>query len=140
MASRPGPPRRLSRAQLSLALLGALSMLPPYVGPALGLDLDVRPVVEVVDHVVPGALAALCAGLAALRSRLSPNARPSALILALSACAFLAGVWQTATHAPLVAQAGEGQAPWGAVLMHSTAGPLIALLALWLTLQAVVDE
>ncbi len=115
-------------------------MLPPYVGPALGLNLDVRPAVEVVDHVVPGAVAALCAAWAALRSRLNQDARPSALTVVLLACAFLAGVWQTATHAPLVAQAGEGQAPWGAVLLHSTAGPVIALLALWLTLQAAAAE
>ena len=54
-------------------------MIPPYLGPALGLDLDVRPAVEVVDHVLAGAVAALCAGLAALRSRIKRTAGSSAL-------------------------------------------------------------
>lgn len=114
-------------------------MLPPYLGPSLGLELDVRPDIEVVDHVLPGAVVALCAGLAALRSRLHPSARPGVLGLVLPAGAFLAGLWQTATHAPLVAEAGGSQAPWGAVLLHSTTGPVIALLALWLTVQASAD-
>lgn len=84
-------------------------MLPPYVGPTLGLDLDVRPAVEVVDHVLAGAVVALCAGLAALCSRLNRNARPGALSLVLLACAFLAGVWQTATHAPLSSKPGKAK-------------------------------
>jgi len=56
--------------------------------------------------------------------------------LALPSCAFLGGLWQTVTHAPLVAEAGGSQTPWGAVLLHSAAGPLITLLALWLTVEA----
>lgn len=111
-------------------------MLPPYLGPPLGLELDVGSDIEVVDHVLPGAVAALCAGLAALRSRRGGTVPGGALSLALPSGAFLAGLWQTATHAPLLAEAGTIQAPWGAVLLHATAGPVIALLALWLTVQA----
>lgn len=122
--------------QLSVALLGVLSMLPPYVGPSLGLELDVRSDIEVVDHVLPGAVVALCAGLASLRSRRSVTAPRNVLSLALPSCAFLGGLWQTATHAPLVAEAGASQTPWGAVLLHSAAAPLITLLALWLTVEA----
>ncbi len=111
-------------------------MLPPYLGPPLGLELDVGSDIEVVDHVLPGAVAALCAVMAALRSRRGGTVPGGALSLALPSSAFLAGLWQTATHAPLLAEAGTIQAPWGAVLLHATAGPVIALLALWLTVQA----
>jgi hypothetical protein len=59
----------------------------------------------------------------------------SLLSQALTGWCFLGGLWQTATHFPLVLEGGGTQAPWAAVALHSTAGPLIAAFALWLTFR-----
>jgi hypothetical protein len=89
-------------------------MLPPYVGPPLGLGLDVRASVEVVDHVLAGAVVVLCGALAALLVRRRPEAQAGIPGLVLYSGAFLAGLFQTATHVPLLLEAG-GSSPWGAV-------------------------
>ncbi len=126
-----------------MLLAGALSILPPYLGPVLGLELDVRASVEVVDHVLPGAVVALCGGLTARRSHRGMETRASVTSLVLYSAAFLAGLFQTATHVPLVFDAGEGLTPWGPVLLHATLAPVITVTALWLTatsLMAVVPE
>ncbi len=114
-------------------LAGGLSVLPPYLGPALGLELDVRGTVEVVDHVLPGAVVALCGGLAAHSVRRGQGMQPSLASLTLYSTAFLAGLFQTATHVPLLFDAGEPLTPWGAVLLHGTLAPAITVIALWLT-------
>ncbi len=133
----PAPPPRphAGRAQLVLALLGALSILPPYLGPAVGLNLDVPANVEVVDHVVPGVAIALAAAAAALLARRGVEEERSLMSQALTGWCFLGGLWQAATHFPLVLEGGQAQAPWAAVALHSTAGPLIAAFALWLTFR-----
>jgi hypothetical protein len=114
-------------------LAGALSVLPPYLGPALGLELDVPGNVEVVDHVLPGVVVALCGGLTAHSARRNRGTQPSLASLTLYSTAFLAGLFQTATHVPLLFDAGEPLTPWGAVLLHGTLAPVITLIALWLT-------
>ena len=130
--------------ELVLLVLGVWSMLPPYIGPALGLELNVAAKVEVVDHVVAGAVVALCAALAALlvrrARRAGLGASGFALALALTGLCFLGGLWQVATHVPLVAEGGSPQAPWGTVLLHSTPGVPIVALALWLTLRSTLDQ
>ncbi|MCP9490809.1 MAG: hypothetical protein MSC31_13180 [Solirubrobacteraceae bacterium MAG38_C4-C5] len=133
----PAPPPRphAGRAQLVLALLGALSIVPPYLGPAIGLELAVPADVEVVDHVVPGVAIVLGAVAAALLARRGEEDEHSLLSQALTGWCFLGGLWQAATHFPLVLEGGEAQAPWAAVALHSTAGPLIAAFALWLTFR-----
>lgn len=127
------------RAHLALAVLGALSTLPPYLGPVLGLELDVQAKVEVVDHVAAGLVVAVCALLAALLVRRDEALAHGAVALGLTGLCFLAGLWQTVTHVPLVLDGGRPAAPWDAVVLHSTAGPLILVLALWLTLRAPED-
>lgn len=132
-ATAPGSgprPWRESRVQLALALLGGLSMLPPYVGPPLGLGLDVPASVEVVDHVLAGGLVALCGGLAALVVQRRPQAQAGIPLLVLYSTAFLAGLFQTAAHAPLLHEAGEPLTPWGAVVLHSTLAPVVTVTAL----------
>lgn len=129
--SAPRPWRALS-PPLALVLLGGLSMLPPYVGPSLGLELDVPTSVEVVDHVLPGAVVALCGALGALLARRRPQAQARVPGRVLYSSAFLAGLFQTVTHAPLLLVAGEPLTPWGAVLLHSTLAPVITVTALWL--------
>jgi len=135
-ASRPGSWRE-ARAQLALVALGGLSMLPPYVGPPLGLELDVPASVEVVDHVLPGVVVALCGGLGALLVRRRHRAPAGLGGLVLYSGAFLAGLFETATHAPLLLEAGERLTPWGAVLLHSTLAPVITMIALWLTARSL---
>ena len=120
-------------------MLGAWSILPPYIGPPLGLELNVAANVEVVDHVITGLVVVLCGALSALLARRGGGAQVGApglaLTLALTGLCFLAGLWQVATHVPLVLEGGDPGAPWGAVLLHSTVGPVIAAIALWLTLR-----
>jgi hypothetical protein len=134
-ASLPRPSAGF-RWRIALALLGAWSILPPYIGPVVGLDLDVKASVEVVDHVVPGVIIILCAGLAALQVGRSEAAEDSTLgLLLMGACA-LAGLWQTVTHAPLVFDGGEPGSPWDSVIVHSTPGPFLVMLSIWLFMRA----
>lgn len=118
-------------------LVGGLSILPPYVGPPLGLELDVPASVEVVDHVLPGTVVALCGGLTALRKHWGLETQPSIPTLLLYSSAFLAGLFQTATHVPLVFDAGERLTPLGAVLLHATLAPVVTVIALWLTAMSL---
>jgi len=120
---------------LVLGALGAWSIVPPYIGPALGLELDVPSRVEFADHVVPGVLVAALSFLAlvwAVRGASPTNSPP--VLAAIGVC-LLAGVWETTTHAPLLAEAGDPGSPWGAVLLHATPGPAIVTLSLWLLLR-----
>lgn len=125
---------RAPRAHVVLALLGIWSILPPYLGPLLGLELNVDADLEVVDHVVPGVVVAACAGAAALLVRRGAAA-DGAAVLALTGLSFLAGLWQVTTHVPLVLDAGGIETPWDSVLLHSTPGPVMLAVALWLTLR-----
>jgi hypothetical protein len=150
VSSRPegaGPPAEAPRDssaafhwRAALALLGACSILPPYLGPAIGLDLNVKSSVEVVDHVLPGVLVIVCAGLAALQVRRREAAEDSTLGLMLMGACALAGLWQTVTHAPLVLDAGEPLTPWDSVILHSTPGPLLVALSIWLFLRTPEAE
>jgi len=125
----PALPARL----LALLVLGAWSIVVPYVGPAVGLRLDVRPTVEIVDHVVPGAVV-LAAGMSLLLILRSATSRPSSLLVpALAGVAFLAGFWMLSTHVPLLVQSGRDLAPWGAAF-HKTPGAAVTALSLWLLL------
>lgn len=110
-------------------------MLPPYLGPPLGLALNVAMDVEVVDHVVPGMVVAVCAGVAALLVRRGGSAEASAAVLGLTGACFLAGLWQVSTHVPLVLEGGATETPWDSVILHSSPGPAILGVALWLTLR-----
>lgn len=120
-------------------VLGVLSMLPPYLGPPLGLELDVRASVELVDHVLPGVVVALCGGVGALLVNRRPDAQAGIPGLVLYSGAFLAGLFQAATHAPLLVDAGGPLTPWGAVLLHSTLAPAITAIALWLTVRSLTS-
>lgn len=143
-ATRRAPRATAPYPELALAVLGILSILPPYIGPPLGLELNVAAKVEVVDHVVPGVLVMLCGGLSALLARRAGAAEPGAaglaFALALAGLCFLAGLWQLSTHVPLVLDGGNPGVPWGAVVLHSTAGPLIVALALRLMLRDPPDR
>lgn len=130
--------RALERRLIVLAAVAAWSIVPPYLGPLVGLELDVPSSIEIVDHVVPGlcAVAAALIALADARHGLTDTVRALA---ALGVCA-LAGLFQTVTHFTLVLHAGEPQAPVGAVVLHASPGPVLLGLSLWLLLRSAPGE
>ena len=137
MAARPATERKSATFWLgALALLGAWSALPPYVGPPLGLKLDIATRLEVADHVVPAVIIVASAAIAALALRGGRRMTESVLVLGAIGVCVLAGIWETATHVPLLLQGGESNARWGAVLLHSTAGPAVLALSLPLLMRA----
>ena len=123
-----------------LGALGALSILPPYVGPPLGLELDVAKDVEVVDHVVPGVIIVLCSVGAALMLRAQRIGTDSLALAAAVGVSLLAGVWETSSHVPLLLDGGGPQTPWGTVIFHSVLGPVVAGMALVLLLRVFDAE
>jgi len=129
------PPARgaLERWLIALAALAAWSIVPPYLGPPMGLELDVEPSVEVVDHVLPGlcAVAGACIALGEVRRGQADSFRALA---ALGVCA-LAGLFQTVSHATLVLNAGSPQHPVDSVVLHASPGPLLLTLSLWLLVR-----
>ena len=121
---------------LLLAALGAWAVVVPYLGPAIGLRLDVASKLEFVDHVVPGAVAVMSGAL--LVSLLARGGGASSPVwLGAAAVAFLAGLWVVSTHVPLLADADRGNAEWGPALLHNSAGLPILLLSLWLLFEAL---
>ena len=111
-----------------LGALGAWSIVVPYLGPVLGLELDVAQNVEVVDHVVPGVLIVACS--AALLSLLRRDQPGSVVALGLACAIALGGLWIAATHLPLLRDASRGIVPWGTACFHTASGLIILALAL----------
>lgn len=136
MARPASPPsdllaRGLERWLVALAGVAACSILPPYLGPLVGLELDVSASLEIIDHVVPAVLAT-AAALFALRAARRGRADSTGALIAIAVCA-LAGLFETVTHVPLVLD--PAGAPVGAVVLHSSPGPGLLLLALVLLLR-----
>lgn len=123
----------LLRLLALLIAVAAWSILPPYVAPLLGLELDVSSTVEAVDHLIPGLLAMGGASAALLLAR-SGRADSLPAFAALAVCA-LAGLFQTVSHITLVRDAGGPLQPVGAVILHATPGPVLLALSLWLLLR-----
>jgi hypothetical protein len=124
-----------------LAILGAVSILPPYVGPVVGLELEgIDSIVEVVDHVIPGIIIFLAAGASFLLLRSGRLKEDSIVLASALAISLLAAVWQTSSHIPLILDGGRPEAPWGAVILHSTIGPIMTVLSLWLVFRALSVE
>jgi predicted membrane channel-forming protein YqfA (hemolysin III family) len=124
------------RGAVVLAAIGAWTAVVPYLGRALGLDVNVKAIVEVVDHVIPGAfivVAALYLHRLARRGTLS-GASPA---LFASGVAFLAGFWVLATHVPLLADAAASKLPWEAAIWHSIVALPVVGLACWFVLRSI---
>ena len=140
MAGRTRLPRMVP-ALAFLAILGGLSTTPPYLGGAIGVELgNISSTVEIVDHVVPGLLVFLAAGLSFLLLRAGSLNQDGLLLAVAVAICMLAGVWETTSHVPLVLEGGRPESPWGAVVLHSLLGPFIAGLSLWLLLRVLAVE
>ena len=117
------------RAATALTILAAWAIAVPWIGRAAGLTLDVTTRLEVIDHVVPGAIVLGCC------AALLHGAR-GLLRLSLIAIACLAGFWVTVAHVTLISEALDGVTDWGPALLHLSAGPPIAGLALWMLVTA----
>ena len=114
----------VDRGLVALALAAAWSIVPPYLA-----ELDVSDTVEVIDHVVPGAVALVVVAVAARAGRGS-----GVRLAGLAVCA-VAGAFVVATHVTLVADGGDPGRPWGSVLLHATAGVPLFAIALALLLR-----
>ncbi|MEJ7787331.1 MAG: DUF6529 family protein [Solirubrobacteraceae bacterium] len=115
----------------ALGILGAWALAVPYVAAAAGLELDLAPKLEVIDHVVPGAVI-LGASAIVLALRRQDPAAHEVPVIGTVAIAMLAALWITTSHIPLLGEAAQGSAPLAASLLHGAAGPPVLLLSLWL--------
>lgn len=131
MSARADQPVVATAALVPLAVLLAAV---PYVAPLLGFTLPLDPFVEVVDHVLPGVVITVAAG-AALLMRRHPAAGYAFAVAA--GVSLLGGLWATATHVPLLAQAQQGIVGWGAAVFHTTLGPVIIAVSLTALLPAL---
>ncbi len=131
-------PRRLVTSLAALVAVGIWSILPPYVGPSLGLELDVTKKIEAIDHLLPGVLA-VCGASAALLLARRGRADSVVAFAALAVCA-LAGLFQTVSHITLVLHAGGPLQPVDAVVLHATPGPVLLALSLWLLLAPPLGD
>lgn len=129
---------RLERLLIVLAAIAAWSIVPPYLGPLIGLELDVSSTLEIVDHVIPG-LAAIAAACIALVETRHGRADSMRALAALGVCV-LAGLFQTVTHFTLVLEAGGPQQPVDSVVLHATPGPVLMLFSLWLLLRPAPED
>lgn len=137
MRRDPAVDTRSARAAAGMSLLGAWTIAVPYLGRALGLEVNVASRLEIVDHVVPGAVVSLAAGclFALKRRRALAGGWPA--IVGGGVC-FLAGFWVLATHVPLLADAARGRARWPAALWHSSTAVPIVAGSLWYALRPPV--
>lgn len=118
--------------------MGAASLPLPFLARPLGFDVNVPLSLELIDHVVPGvAVTTSALYLWFTRSRRDRGEDVSYLIAV--AIAFLAGLWITATHIPLLVHSAAGKAPWDGTLWHSLPGLPIPLIALGLYLFPPAD-
>lgn len=112
-------------------VIGVWAIVPPYVHAFGKLNVESR--VEVADHVIPGILVLAVSLLGCFLLR---PAEPSQLALFVSGGAVtLAGFWMVATHFPLISQARQGIAAWGAVGWHGVPGVAVTLLGVLWTIR-----
>ncbi len=125
MTANPSPsgesPAGLKRALPVLGLLtAAWSVIPPYAR-----DIGTEPRIEIADHVVPAvvlvAVSALALWMRSARNR-------GTLLFIAGLVVLLAGLWMTATHVPLLAQARRHEVASGDAWFHTIPG--LAVLAL----------
>lgn len=116
---------------MALGILGGWALAVPYVANAAGLELNVAPILEVIDHVVPGVVIVGGAAIVLALRRKDPAAH-EVPVMGTVAIAMLAALWITTSHVPLLGQAAQGSAPLAASLLHAAAGPPVLLLSLWL--------
>jgi len=107
--------------------VGLWALIPPYVGPELA---NLKSKVEIADHVVPSLVMVALSVICLVRAR---TGRPDGSFPLVAGMTFaLAGLWMTATHLPLIAQARRHQVPTTAALWHMSAGVVVLVFGgLW---------
>lgn len=115
----------LRSASIVLTLLGAAAALVPWVADSVGLSVPVGLDVEMIDHVIPGILVIL-ASVAGWSVRSRSDFWPHAVWTGIC---FVAGMWMTTTHLPLLADAAGAELGWAEALLHSLPGVLIVLVS-----------
>lgn len=118
------PHPRIGPGLLAAGLIvGVWATLPPFVGPGLTTELST----EIVDHPVPSLFVLAVVAWASWARRAS-----ELRLFAAGLTIVLAGVWMTATHLPLVAQAVSGQVGWAPTISHTLPGlAVLGLGAVW---------
>lgn len=129
-AAAPRRPADLVRLALPYVglVVGAWATVAPYAG--LGPDLDAEASRELADHVVPGVLVIVVSAVRLLRGRRQAAGGVFPLVAGFGV--LLAGLWMTATHLPLVSQAGDGIVAGSVATWHTVPGVVVmALGAVW---------
>lgn len=121
-AAAGGAPRRNESLRRALPVMGliaaAVAVLPPYTSSDIGTSMRV----EVADHVIPAVvMVVLSLGALARRRRTTSGTFP--LVTGLGV--LLAGLWMTATHLPLVAQATRDEVDVGIAAYHTVPGLIV---------------
>lgn len=131
---RVNTPRRLAGV---LCLLGLWTAAVPYVGRILDIDVDVPAWIEVIDHVVPGAVVTTLAGWLLHQTPDRPRTSRWRHLGGAGGC-ILAGTWIFMNHLKLLMDAAHGEVAWYAALWH--AGASVAIIAVSVAyLFAVAD-
>ena len=120
--ARPGSVRQaLPYAGLAIGLWAAVT---PYV--LLGDDLNAAAKNEFADHVVPGALMIGLSAAQLVRDRKGTTGGSFPLLAGFGVV--LAGLWMTATHLPLVRDAGDGIVGENVAAWHTVPGLVVMVL------------
>ena len=111
-----------------LAALAAWTIVVPFLGRAIGLVVDVATRVEIVDHVVPGAIATLAALYLNRVARRGPLAAERFALLASGVCVPGRLLGARRRICPLLVDAADAEQSWSAAIWHSiTAVPIVGL-------------
>lgn len=105
-------------------VIGLWAALTPYV--LLGDDLNAAAKNEFADHVVPGALMIALSAAQLVRDRAGTTGGSFPLLAGFGI--LLAGLWMTATHLPLVRDAGDGIVAENVAAWHSVPGLVVMAL------------
>jgi hypothetical protein len=119
-----------------LATIGVWTVAVPSIGDALGLSVAVSGRVEIIDHIVPGALVAV-GGLYLMRSARGRPLASGRFTLRVSCVVFLAGMWVLATHLPLLADAATSDQAWDAAIWHAAGALPILVASLWCVSRSI---
>jgi len=102
----------------------------PAVGRRLALSPGGPLSREIVDHLVPGVAVLVLCGLAT--RLLLRGEQSSDYFFVMAMAVVLAGLWMTATHVPLFADAFSGRTTAEVALVHCSPGPVIVVLGIFL--------
>ena len=128
MAEEAGAPARPGSFRQALpyagVVIGLWAAITPYV--LLGDDLNAAAKNEFADHVVPGALMIGLSAAQLVRDRAGTAGGSFPLLAGFGIV--LAGLWMSATHLPLVRDAGDGVVAESVTAWHTIPGLVVMAL------------